>query len=92
MAIANRCSCLGCRHPDTDWTLPGEYAVVSLRQNPMKFTVWHPSRESAEKEAERLALKENAPFAVVYRIGICVKAPLVVWDRDGDPPIAEMPF
>ena len=79
------CPCHECRTALPAWKIPGDYAVVNLGQNPMRFTTWHPTRELAEKEAERLAIKEGGSFAVVQRIGTCAKAPLVRWDYRDQP-------
>ena len=36
---------------------------------PYSFTCWHDSQEDAEKEAERLARKEQAKFFILKLIG-----------------------
>ena len=46
-----------------------KYAVVKESQDPMQFSSWHETLESARKEAERLCQKDKATFIVIRTVG-----------------------
>lgn len=65
----------------------GRFAVVNLKQMPLKFTYWHTSYSEASKEAERLAsLNPDTPFSVMSEFATATaKVAPVTWESKGAP-------